>query len=313
MKKLLSCVLCALVLLLMLTACSARSDNSASSTAVAQDVKMERGGMSPEQAAVDKAAGEGAYSGGDAGSGDMPADNRQIIRDADISMETTDFDAVSDSVKKLVSESKGYVSGSSFYNDKGGGRSAYYTCRVPAENYGSFMDSIGDAGNILSVNENTQDVTGEYIDLEARLKSLKAQEARLLELMESASSLENLIAVQDQLTETQYQIDSYTSKLNSMKDLISYSTITVNVSEVINYTPAESNFGEKIIAAFKGMITNLEDGSQNFVIGLIYALPFLIFAAALAVIVILLVRRSLRKAPKGTPPPSTTAEEEMKK
>lgn len=312
MKKILSCVLSALVLLLMLTACSARSDNSASSTAVAQDVKMENGsaGMSPEQAAVDKAAGEGDY-GGETADTAMPADDRQIIRDADISMETTDFDTVSDSVKKLVAESKGYVSGSSFYNDKSGGRSANYTCRIPAENYDAFMNSIGGVGNILSVNENTQDVTGEYIDLEARLKSLKAQEARLLELMENASSLENLIAVQDQLTETQYQIDSYTSKLNSMKDLISYSTVTVNVSEVINYTPAESNFGEKITAAFKGMFTNLEDGSQNFVIGLIYALPFLIFAAALAVIVILLVRRSLRKAP--TLPPSISDEKEIKK
>ena len=73
----------------------------------------------------------------------------------------------------------------------------------------------------MSKQESTQDVTSAYVDVEARLKSLKLQEERLYAMMEQAGDLETLLAIQNQLTEVQYQIESYTAQQRTYDDLIS--------------------------------------------------------------------------------------------
>ena len=95
----------------------------------------------------------------------------------------------------------------------------------------------------MSKQESTQDVTSAYVDVEARLKSLKLQEERLYAMMEQAGDLETLLAIQNQLTEVQYQIESYTAPQRTYDDLISYSTVDVTVDS-LRYLPNDLPYGQ---------------------------------------------------------------------
>ena len=82
------------------------------------------------------------------------------------------------------------------------------------------------------LSESTEDVTADYVDVEARLNSLEAQRQRLEELRAQAGNLEDLLAIENQLTQVQYQIESYTGQKRVLDDQITYSTVNVYLDEV---------------------------------------------------------------------------------
>ena len=168
----------------------------------------------------------------------LPQDGRKIILNATLSIEALDFNATCTALARAAQSCGGYVSSTSIDTPayEGAYRTAYYQFRIPAEQYSVFLDGAGSAGNLVSKQESTQDVTSAYVDVEARLKSLKLQEERLYAMMEQAGDLETLLAIQNQLTEVQYQIESYTAQQRTYDDLISYSTVDVTVEEVKQIT-----------------------------------------------------------------------------
>lgn len=207
----------------------------------------------------------------------------------------------------------GYVESSVLYTPSYE-RSANLTLRVPAASYSAFVQALGEAGSITRTEEGTEDVTNQHIDVSARLRSLKAQEERLLALLEESGSLEELIALQDRLSEVQYQIDSYTSQLQALDDRIDYATVHVSLYEVVRYTPIEPSFGERIGEAFQDMVEGLGDGAENFVLGAIRSLPgILVLVVIIIVTVVLVKRRRKRKlaaqaAPQQPTPPASPAQ-----
>lgn len=168
----------------------------------------------------------------------LPQDGRKIILNATLSIEALDFNATCTALARAAQSCGGYVSSTSIDTPayEGAYRTAYYQFRIPAEQYSVFLEGAGSAGNLVSKQESTQDVTSAYVDVEARLKSLKLQEERLYAMMEQAGDLETLLAIQNQLTEVQYQIESYTAQQRTYDDLISYSTVDVTVEEVKQIT-----------------------------------------------------------------------------
>ena len=87
-----------------------------------------------------------------------------------------------------------------------GSRYTYYTARIPAENYRSFLTAAGEAGNVTSLNESAQDITAEYVDVEARLKALNDQRDRLNALADKAETTADLLEIESQLSDVQYQL-----------------------------------------------------------------------------------------------------------
>lgn len=301
-KKILSLVL-ALVLALAFTACAgsgkenatapgAREDygteSSVAEEGIMEDAKFE------EAEAADTAAGgaEMPESVGDA----LPAD-RKIIRDTNLRVETKSFDDSVSVLKQSVGAAGGYVE----YSSQRSGhstRSADFTCRIPAEQYGQFLEDMNGVGSVVHIEESTEDATERYIDIESRLKSLRTQEERLLEMMKSSGSLEELLAVQDKLTEVQYQIESYTAQMKSLQSRVSYSTVYITLVEVETYTPVDESFGTRASKAFEDMLSGLESGAQGFVILLIYVSPLLLVAAVALTVILVVLKIKKRKMPK---------------
>lgn len=322
---------CAALLALGLAACggSGASADSMAATAPA--------GRS-EQWSSDNALDSGAETGSAEGTalGEiLPAtaeSSRKIIYNASLSMETQDFPAAQQALTAAVSAAGGYLESSdSSGSAEGRNRYANYTARIPADNYRSFLQAAGQAASVTSQNENAQDITSSYIDVEARLTALNAQRDRLNALADEAETTADLLEIESQLSDVQYQIESYTQQLRAMDDQIGYSTVDIYLSEVSTLTPTDSSFGARLRDAFSGGWAGFYAAVQGLVLLLVYLLPLLLLIALVVLVVWLIVRAGHRrhppkpKPPKGgpgqpyayqpsqTPAPGTTPVDEEKK
>lgn len=282
--------LTALALALTLTACGASSGGSANFTEAAA-------------ATSDESVSDAAESGEAGASGPVTLDPgatqesaRKIVYTASLELEATDFDAARTALLSAVEAQGGYLehsnqSGSAEDHD----RSLYYTVRIPAENYRTFLEAAGQAGNQLYLSEDASDITSSYVDVEARLAALENQRDRLNALAETAETTADLLEIESQLSEVQYQLENYTRQLRSMDDQITYSTVDISLYEVAVLTPVTpASFPEKLGRAFSDGWTAFVEVLEAIVLSLVYLWPLVI--AALVVVVVLIVTRPARAA-----------------
>ena len=302
MKRAMSLLLAAALCAGLLAGCGASSGGTAAampnSTAV-------------EEGSLDFATGEAADAGLSGTEADRlsPNDGRKIIYNASLEMETEEFDATRDKLLKAASDADAWVQGS----DEGGSaengsRWVRYTFRVPSESYADFLNDASAAGSVTYKSETTEDITADYVDLEARLESLRTQEARLLELAGQAGDLADLLAIEEQLAQVRYEIESYTGQQRVYDSLLAYSTVDVSLDEVRVLTPVSNNFGSRAVTAFKESWHNFANGVQDVAIGVIYLLPVLLVLAVIVLVVLVLLRAARRRPQKPIQPPAPPAQ-----
>lgn len=310
MKKL-TAILLALCVALSLCACAGAKSSS-------QDVAYESAAEEPEPMAQGYAADmatnteNGEYYGleeekADTGAGETPdvgemaaSSGRKIIYTYDYYLETREFEQSAADLEKAVKAAGGYIqassqSGGSFgYNKQYySARNAYYTLRIPAEKAESFVQAVSAVGTVRSSSVSSDDVTKTYIDTSARLDSLKTQETRLLELLEKADDIETLLAIESKLADVRYEIESYQSQINTYDTLIKYCTFTVNLEEVRESAPVVSDsFGVRFSDAVKDSLIGVGNFLKDFVIFLVYALPYIVI---LALIWFFVVKRLIKR------------------
>ncbi len=237
------------------------------------------------------------------------AAKRKIVMTASYTVETKGYDDSYKALLELTEKYGGYVSASDYRGislDSYGSRSRYctVTVRVPAENYRVFTGSLADIGNISYSYESTNDVTTQYYDLQARIESLQVQEKRLLELLEKAETVEDILQIEAQLSDVRYQIESFQTNFKVLSDSVSYSTVTVELKEVIEYSKEpvkELTFGEKIVRRLSDGWDAFVKFCQGFVLVVLVCLPFLVLLGIIAVVVVLICinarkRRERRRA-----------------
>lgn len=231
------------------------------------------------------------------------AAHRKIIYTADVSLQTKEFDQGIASIEEMTARYEGFVQSSSvqgknLYDYGRGARYAYYTVRIPETGLRTFLSELEGPFNVGSSSIYSDDITGSYYDTEARLEYLKVQQERLLDMLEKAEDVEYLIEVQKELARVNYEIESYTSSLNRMKDSVAYSTVNLSVEEVVEYeTPQtiHTSFGEQIGNTFTGAWRGFVSFCKEFVLFLVSATPFLVIAVPLLIALILVMRARRKK------------------
>lgn len=293
----------ALLAAALLAACGASSDSYASSASAAN------GSYYDESAAM-----EGEYGGTDSGSTtptlDPSAQNteQKIVYTADMRIEATDFAAARDAFLAAVEDTGGwlehtYVSGSEEDHD----RYASYTVRVPAENYRAFLEQAGKGGSVSSLSEDASNITENYIDVQARLAALEVQRDRLNALADKAETTADLLEIENQLTDVQYELESYTRKLRAMDSQVMYSTVEATLNEVAVYSPtASTGFGQRIADAFSEGGAGFVSFVQGLAVAVVYLWPLLLIVAA-AVTAVALWRRKHPRKPRQKPAAPTPA------
>ena len=127
----------------------------------------------------------------------------KLIYTANLTIESKDFDAARTALNEAVSAAGGYMESSDETSYSGMGRSLSLTIRVPQDNYTSFLAAAAQAGNLVDKSEQVQDVTTQYMDIEARLSNLTAQRTRLQELQATAENLSDLLEIESSLSDVQ--------------------------------------------------------------------------------------------------------------
>jgi len=208
---------------------------------------------------------------------DIPQ-GRKIILNAEIEMETLEFDKTIKTINEAIQKNSGYVSDSSQSGSGDGNsrRNYHITARIPTDNYNDFLNDTAKAGNIIYKQESSSDITSQYIDVAARLVILKQQEERLLALLEKSGDLESLIIIEERLADVRYEIELFEAQKHTFDDLISYSTVNMSVREVKIITETNDAFLPRLTDSISGSWNNFVSGVQDFIFGFIYVLPTLI-------------------------------------
>ena len=233
----------------------------------------------------------------DSGTGEVNTENEKIIKTVFLDVQTKEYDKYISALKASVLSVGGYVESSEsnmgIYEDSN--RYANYVVRIPAEKLEEFITSAGENGKIINKSEEIKNVTLEYVDLESRIESYKAEKETLTGLLKKAESLEDVLAIQERLAEVNYQIDSYTSQLNVLKNRVSFSTVTLNINEVERVSESKQTLWSEIRDAFSDNVKEVGEWLRSFVVGFVGGLPVIIPIAAVAVAVILIIRKAVKK------------------
>ena len=170
---------------------------------------------------------------------DIPSIGPSVIKTADLDLEV-EHDGFQDSFQAVVNIAQakgGFVLSSQTSGDES--RSGSITVRIPQENFESALSQINELGDVTDKKVSGEDVSQEFIDLDARLRNLTAQEAVMLDLMEQANTIQGTIRVQNQLTGIQLEIERIRGRLRFLQDQTALSTITVDMTESGVLAPKE--------------------------------------------------------------------------
>ncbi len=232
-------------------------------------------------------------------------DTSKIIKTMTIEAQTKEYDKAINDVKSILSTNGGYVenssvSGNNYYNN--GARYASFTLRIPADKLDAFRTAIESSMNVTKLSENVQNVGQQYVDIEARLETLKAERDGLRQIIQSlntSAQYDYWYKMTQRLSELEQQIASYEAQLRSLDSKIAYSTCNLYVSEVVEYTVPEvkpKTFGERIGAAFNDSWKDFGEGCQDFAVWFVEAIPTIIVLAVVfgggATVTVMIIKKN---------------------
>ena len=218
---------------------------------------------------------------------------KKLIKTADISISSKNISKSKSAMDTLVKKYKGYYETENFSNDYS--LSYSLTIRIPSSGFDTFITTVENGDDkITQKNISTTDVTAQYIDLESRIKSKRTYLDRLNELAKQAKTVKDLLEVEEQTRTLIEEIESSEQQFKYLSKQVSFSTLSINISQEKEYTPAQrESFG-------KQMLESLEQGwsiLHHLFFFLITIWPLYIIAA---LIILLIKKLKKRKLSHGT-------------
>lgn len=314
-KKWIALLLASLLLVSLLAGCGAERKDAAMNDVVAEEAPMEYG-----------SSAEGIYDSTilnkDMVDSDYEASThmtqQKLIRKVSLNTETEDMDPLLAAIDSKVAALGGYIENrevytGSRYSSSQNGRRAILTVRIPKDKMDEFVTHVGNESNVTSSSESSDDVTLTYVAVQSRMTALQKEEARLLDLIDKAANLTELLELEKRLTQVRTELESVTSQLLLYDNLVDFGTIDISIREVQTLTPTEEpGFWSRIATGFTESLQSLWNFLKELVIFLVTFLPYLV-PLALITVGLLMFRRSIRKKrtskSKKEPPFTTEAKE----
>lgn len=307
MKRGLALFLAALLTALTLTACGGGASGAASAPTATESqtayddsgyewkaADMEFGFDAPADAAGGSPAGPGAAPDEGGTQVDRLA-NAKMVYTASIQAETQDYDACTAALEELVEKLGGYLEYASSDSRGDGSRSASYTVRVPAKEFRGFLKTVGEISHVTSQDQNAENISERYYDTESRLETQRTKMERLQTLLSKAETMEDIIDLENAISETEYQIEQLTGSLRHYDSLVDFATIDVRLREVLRLTTVEEappTFGSRLGNAFTDGLRSFGDFLQDVAVYLAYNWTWMVLLA----IIILLVAKASKRA-----------------
>ncbi len=242
-------------------------------------------------------------AGTDAGALRVPTEaGEKLVYSGSVRLQTLEYDATMESIHKKITDAGGFVQwedetdGNDYWYDGSRSRaSSRYTdiqARIPSESFQSFMDHLGDDGQVMNRHVNVDNISQTYAETEASVKAYEIEQERLLEMMDKAETIEDMIAVEARLSEVEEQLGIYKTSLASMDRDVEYSTVQISVEEVREYEEEvdDSTFLSRLKETFKNSWRSFRVFLEGLLHAVIYLLPFLVL-----ILVIFLIVRALNR------------------
>ena len=225
--------------------------------------------------------------------------DRKLIKTVQIEAETEEYDALVAALEEKLAALGGYTESRQTGTFGKTRRWSNMTLRIPAQNLASFVAHVTEAANVLSTSEETQDVTLQYSDTEAKLAALKTEQARLLELLAAANNLSEILEIEARLSDVTYELERYESQKRGYDNRINYATVHLSLEEVAVLTELEEpTVWTRIRDGFTESLQGVSDGFVDLFVYLIAGSPYIAVTGAVLALVILLARKQSRKAQK---------------
>ena len=235
---------------------------------------------------------------------DTVSNERKIIKNYNISGETKTFDNTYDLLISEIKRLDGIVDHQSIDNQRiikdQKQRYLYMTVRIPSDTAEQFYIFLNRNINVLSKSESQQDITDNYNDTKLRIETLKKEQTRLNELFAKATTVDELVKIENRMQEIGYEIQRLESRMNNLDNKVNYSTFNINLSEVVIFTEPEDN-----IPTQDDLIIRFNDNFEKcklFIIGIgIYIFTHLpaIGLCLLVLLIVLLIIQAILNGKKN--------------
>jgi len=230
---------------------------------------------------------------------------RKIIYSSDVHLvlKKTNFEEFDKEIRSLLEKYEGYHSLVTFQGNRGYGRSGKWVLRVPVRHYQTFVAAVKDLGVPELVQENSQDVTDEFVDLDARLANQKRLEQRILEVLDQVSGkIGEVLEVERELSRVRETIERLEGRMRQLKDRVSMTTVKLFVREDEDYQPPQAlSFGEEMGESWSGSITAMKSFFKELILFVIALSPWLLILFGLLLLIRLFFRKLLAKRRKTSP------------
>ena len=247
--------------------------------------------MAMAESTYDQAAGSAPEAMSAAESDEIIAPQK-IVRTVSLSLSTRSFEEDLTKLNTALADHKGYVEYSDISADRGSRRYASMTLRIPKDSLDAYLQQVTGVGQTVSITESREDVSERYSDTATRLQTQTTKMERLIDLLSKASLVEDILAIEREIADTQYQIDRLTGSLQGMDSKVDYSTVQLYIAEEV-LTPSATQLSliERIRLAVSDAWMITLNFLENFVILLSVALPYLAIIAMLILIAKTIIRR----------------------
>lgn len=234
----------------------------------------------------------------------------KLVYTCDLTIQTLKYDETIKAINEKIKEYNGIIEQQTesdnsynwYYSDyvkREGTLNNYIKVRIPTEKYNDFLSSIEGNGKVINKSQNVENISKTYYETEAIIESLKIQEERLLEMLKSADKIEDMITVEARLTEVQTELNKQKTLLSSMDMDVDYSTINLNIEEVLEYSQSEP--GQKtntFIDRLKNTIVDSWKSFLNALEELLFLVIRLVPALIIGLIILVPIYKVLKKKGK---------------
>lgn len=224
--------------------------------------------------------GEDMQSQNAAPANNAVVDKKKIIKDGSISIKTNDIAACKKSVEALVKQLGGYFDSENLQNEDEQ-ISYYLKARIPAQHFDAMLTGLEKGKDeIKSKNIQARDVTEEYMDVVTRLANKKLYLNRYKELLTKASTVRDILAIEEQIRNIQEEIESKEGRLKYMDDQVTFSTLDINLFKLKEYVYKPQD-RDKFSERLKNALSDGWRGINNFVLWMIRLWPFILLVLAI--------------------------------
>lgn len=223
--------------------------------------------------------------------------NRKIIYTATVELAVEDFTGTPERVAELVRKYDGYLAGSNLSGETGESRRGTWKIRIPVERFEDFVKSAKGLGEVIRATTDSRDVSEEYYDVEARIRNKTKEEERLLKLLEERpGKLEDVIAIERELSRVREELERMQGRMRVLADLTSLTTVELTIVEIRNYEPPQTpTLATQVRRTWDGSLEALTSTGRAALLTAVALAPWLPLVAVVIAVPVLLARRKLRK------------------